>query len=100
MDASRDHSRSTTPPSGRQASFRTTSPKPKRGFGSSTGRFDNPGCQSDAQREAKAEERLEAMFAEPAEEGAQVRAEGGAEAVMDQTGTLNLGVDALQARPA
>ena len=72
MDPSRDHSRSTTPPSGRQASFRTTSPKPKRGFGSSTGRFDNPGCQSDAQREAKAEERLEALFAEPAEEGAQV----------------------------
>ena len=73
--ASRDRSRKTTPTSGRQvtpASSSATAPKPKGGFGSATGRFENPGCQSDSQREAKAEERLEALLAEPAEEGAQV----------------------------
>ena len=82
---SRDRSRKTTPTSGRQvtptptsgrqvtpASSSATAPKPKGGFGSATGRFENPGCQSDSQREAKAEERLEALLAEPAEEGAQV----------------------------
>jgi hypothetical protein len=75
--ASRERSRKTTPASSscRQvtpASSSATAPKPKGGFGSSTGRDFSAGLQSDAQREAKAEERLEALLADPAEEGAQV----------------------------
>ena len=74
---SRDRSRQITPAStaSRQVTPATApnpAPKPKGGFGSATGRFENPGCQSDSQREAKAEERLEALLADPAEEGAQV----------------------------